>query len=135
LRSIFAEEFKVLAPSVQSILSTNVPIADFTREDWEKFNNATHCHMCKKPFAPDDTRVRNHCYLTGWYKGPAHSNCNINYKDLHCIPVVFHNLSGYDAHFIIKKIATTYEGQVDLLRIMKEKYILFTKNVNKKHRR
>jgi len=35
---------------------------------------------------------------------------------LHCIPVTFHNLSGYDGHFIIKEIATAYEEQVELLR-------------------
>jgi len=42
---------------------------------------------------------------------------------------VFHNLSGYDAHFIIKEIATAYDGHVELLPITKEKYISFTKNV------
>ncbi|KYQ47054.1 hypothetical protein ALC60_13929, partial [Trachymyrmex zeteki] len=126
----FAEELKNLAHSVQSIISANVPMVDFTRDDWEKFNSASHCHVCEKPFTPDDTRVRDHCHLTGRYRGPAHTNCNLNYKDSHCIPVVFHNLSGYDAHFIIKEIATAYEGRVDLLPIIKEKYILFTKHVN-----
>ncbi|KYN10461.1 hypothetical protein ALC57_17400, partial [Trachymyrmex cornetzi] len=60
----------------------------------------------------------------------AHSNCNLNYKNSFNIPVVFHNLSGYDAHFIIKEIATAYEGQVDVLPITKEKYISFTKHVD-----
>ena len=77
----------------------------------------------------DDTRVRDHCHLTGRYRGPAHSNCNLNYKDTYCIPIVFHNLSGYDAHFIIEEIATAFEGRIDLLPITKEKYISFTKNV------
>ncbi|KYN30345.1 hypothetical protein ALC57_00191 [Trachymyrmex cornetzi] len=44
--------------------------------------------------------------------------------------VVFHNLSGFDAHFIIKEIATAYDGQVDVLPITKEKYILFAKHVD-----
>jgi len=68
-------------------------------------------------------KTRNHCHLTRRFKDPAHSNCNLNYKYLHCVSVIFHNLSGYNAHFIIKKIATVYEGQVDLLPITKEKYI------------
>jgi len=87
----FAEELRVLTHSVQSILSTNVPMADFTRDDWEKFNSTTHCHVCEKSFALDDTRVRDYYHLTGRYRSLAHSNCNINYKDSHCIPVVFHN--------------------------------------------
>ncbi|KYM93653.1 hypothetical protein ALC62_15744 [Cyphomyrmex costatus] len=127
--SWFADELKNLAHSVQSIISTNVPM-DFTRDDCEKFNSATHCHVCEKPFAKDDKRARDHCHLTGRYRGPAHSNCNLNYKDSRCIPVVFHNLTGYDAHFIIKEIATAYEGHVDFLPITKEKYISFTKHVD-----
>jgi len=68
--------------------------------------------------------------ISGRYRGPAHSNCNLNYKNLFYIPIVFHNLSGYDAHFIIKEIATAYEGHVDVLPITKEKYISFTKHVD-----
>ena len=52
----------------------------------------------------------------------AHLNCNLNYKNLFYIPIVFHNLSGYDMHFIIKEIATAYDGHVDLFSITKEKY-------------
>ncbi|KYN29064.1 hypothetical protein ALC57_01510 [Trachymyrmex cornetzi] len=84
----------------------------------------------EKPFASDDTRVRDHCHLTGKYRGPAHTNCNLNYKNSYTIPVVFHNLSGYDAHFIIKEIATAYDGHVELLPITQEKYISFTKDLN-----
>jgi len=122
----FTEQLRDLVHNVKTTITANVLMVDF---DYEKFNSVTHCHVCEKPFAPDDTRVRDHCHLTGQYRGPAHSNCNLNYRDLHYIPIVFHNLSGYDAHFIIKEIATAYEGQVDLLPITKEKYISFTKNV------
>jgi len=43
--------------------------------------------------------------------------------------MVFYNLSGYNAHFIIKEIPMAYEGHVELHPITKEKYISFTKNV------
>ena len=36
----FTEELSNLAHSVESILSANVPMADFTRDDWQ-FNSAT----------------------------------------------------------------------------------------------
>ncbi|KYN44383.1 hypothetical protein ALC56_01170, partial [Trachymyrmex septentrionalis] len=63
------------------------------------------------------------------YRGPAHSRCNLQYQDTYVIPVFFHNLAGYGAHFIIKDIANSFEGRVDVLPITKENYISFTKHV------
>lgn len=54
---------------------------------------------------------------------------NVNYKDSYVVPVVFHNLSGYNSHFIIKEIATAFESKINLLPINKEKCISFTKRV------
>ncbi|XP_024868174.1 uncharacterized protein LOC112452288, partial [Temnothorax curvispinosus] len=116
----FVEELNGLAHRVKNILSDIVCMVDLTRDEWETFHSATKCHICKEPFAPDDNRVRDYCHLTGRYRGPAHSTCNLNYKDSHFIPVVFHNLSGYDAHFIIKEIAAAFEGKIDVLPITKE---------------
>jgi len=66
----FAEELRVLAHNVHSILSANVPM-EITRDDLEKFNSAMYCHVCEKPFAPYDTRVRDHCHLTRRFRGSA----------------------------------------------------------------
>jgi len=57
----FVEKLRGLAHNIKTIISANVPIADFTRDNFKKFNTATHCHMCEKLFAPDDTWVRDHC--------------------------------------------------------------------------
>ncbi|KYN36507.1 hypothetical protein ALC56_09142, partial [Trachymyrmex septentrionalis] len=67
--------------------------------------DVTRCYICEKHSrrTRDDTRIRDHCHLTGRYRGPEHSNCNFNYKNSLYIPIVFYNLSGYDAHFIIRK--------------------------------
>jgi len=73
-----------------------------------------------------NVRARRHDHLTDRYIGPAHSNCNLNYKYSHYIPVVFHNLSiSYNAHFVIKEITTVYEEQIDLLPIKKEKLFIY----------
>ena len=71
----------------------------------EKFKSATHCHVCKKPVRGD--KVRDHCHFTGQFRGAAHNHCNLRYKiDNHRykLPIVFHNLRGYDAHLIFQKL-------------------------------
>ena len=44
--------------------------------------------------------VRDH--YTGEYRGAAHIICNLKYNVPKNIPIVFHNGSNYDYHFIIK---------------------------------
>ncbi|XP_070169332.1 uncharacterized protein [Polyergus mexicanus] len=125
----FVKELHDLALRAKTILDIDAPMTNLTSDEWERFVNATRCSICEKPFELGDARVRDHCHLTGRYRGPAHSNCNLNYKDTYVIPVFFHNLSGYDAHFIIKDVANAFPGSVEILPITKETYISFTKNV------
>ena len=68
-------------------------------------------------------RVRDHCHYTGIYRDPAHSNCNLNYKESKEIPVVFHNGSVYDYDLIIKELAKEFDGQFYCLGENTEKYI------------
>ena len=50
-------------------------------------------------------KVRDHCHYSGIYRGAAHSLCNLQYKIPSYIPVIFHNLAGYDTHLFIKELA------------------------------
>ena len=78
-----------------------------TKEDEEKFQKAEECHICDKKYTDKDIRVRDHCHITGKYRGSAHQECNlklrVNPKELK-IPVIFHNLRVYDSHFIMQEI-------------------------------
>ena len=69
-------------------------------EDYE-FEEATVCHICELPLLKD--RVKDHCHLTGRYRGAAHNECNLAFKQPKFYPVFFHNLSGYDSHMFIKR--------------------------------
>ena len=70
-------------------------------------------------------KVRDHCHYTGKYRGAAHNICNINYKKPKTIPVIFNNLSGYDAHLFIRKLG----GEISCIANNEEKYISFSKKI------
>ena len=78
-----------------------------TEENEQEFKKATTCHICDKKYTEKDIQVRDHCHITGKFRGSAHQECNlklrINPKEIK-IPVIFHNLRGYDSHFIMQEI-------------------------------
>ena len=74
------------------------------KEQLKEHGNADKCHICFKKFG-DKGKVRDHCHYTGLYRGAAHFACNLHYKIPSYIPVVFHNLAGYDAHLFIRELA------------------------------
>ena len=47
------------------------------------------------------------------------------------IPVIFHNGSNYDYHFIIKELANEFTGQLECLGENKEKYKTFSVSIKK----
>ena len=96
-----------------------------TKKQWKKYKRSTKCHICYKPFTLEDPKVRDHCHYTGLYRGPAHSLCNLRYKIPSYIPVVFHNLSGYDAHLFIRELGA-HTSDMEVIAKNKEDYISFS---------
>ena len=83
-------------------------------EEKESHENQKMCYICEQEFCTDENnkkefklkqKVRDHCHYAGKYRGAAHSICNFRYKIPKEIPIVFHNGSTYDYHFIIKQLA------------------------------
>ena len=78
-----------------------------TKEVEKIHNKQKGCYICRKEFNTDDKdkkyhKVKDHCHYTGKYRGAAHDICNLRYKTSKEIPVVFHNVSTYDYHFIMR---------------------------------
>jgi len=69
-------------------------------------------------------RVRDHCHITGKYQGSAHNDCNLKLRlepESINIPVIFHNLKGYDSHFIMQNVKMIQEEIVcDVVRVKKD---------------
>ena len=94
------------------------------------------CYICKKGFSIDDDnkkyfKVRDHCHFTRKYRGAAHDVCNLRYKTPKEIPIVIHNGSTYNYHFIIKVLAEEFGGQFECLGENTEKYITFSVPIKK----
>lgn len=85
------------------ILNTNKGMI-MTPDDIEDFNFSDNCFYCNKAFYSFETKVRDHDHLNGKYRGAAHNDCNLQAKRINFVPVIFHNLSGYDAHLFIKQL-------------------------------
>ncbi|XP_041366673.1 uncharacterized protein LOC121381425 [Gigantopelta aegis] len=96
-------------------------------------DNAHNNHKLRNPFS----KVRDHDHLTGVYRGAAHSKCNLQYQfrknkgkksklNEFFIPVVFHNLKGYDSHLIMKYLNKSVKQNLSCLANNLEKYISFS---------
>jgi hypothetical protein len=102
---------------------------------------ATHCYICEQKLIRREdcandldytcfethglNPVRDHCHITGKYRGAAHSKCNLQHQVPDFYPVVIHNLAGFDAHLFIKEL----KGKIKCIPTTDEKYISFTREV------
>ena len=69
-------------------------------------------------------------YYKGEYRGAAHSICNLKYSAPKEIPIVFHNGSNYDYHFMIKELTEEFK-QFTCLGENPEKYFIFSLLIKK----
>ena len=98
-------------------------------EEEERFHLANSCWICNKLLDVGEDKVRDHCHTTGKYRGASHWSRNINLKMSKTIPVIFHNLKGYDSHLIIKEVSK-FDVKVSVIPNGLEKYMAFTINRN-----
>ena len=120
LQALREEEQKI------KLVLANPKAMVMTREDWKAHRHATNCHVCEKSLEMDS--VHDHCHITEKYWGAAHSTCNLKLRlspKTTTIPVVFHNLRGYDCHLLMQAISKV-EGKVSCISNNTEKYISFS---------
>ena len=96
----------------------------FSVADSLAYTNATTFHICTKPLTGDDS-VRDHCHITGIYRGAAHSICNLQYRvnpKSWKLPIIIHNLKSYDGHLIVKALKSEF-GKVRVIPQNMERYL------------
>ena len=73
----FLSELQKEEKHINDILSHPAPIMMMPADTLD-FDAATRCHICSNDLGAD--KVRDHCHLTGAYRGAAHSECNLQYR-------------------------------------------------------
>ena len=76
-------------------------------------------------FTKENNKVRDHCHVTGKYRGPACNKCNLQLKLTHTIPVIFHNLKGYDSHLLLQELGR-FKREINVIPNNTEKYMSFS---------
>lgn len=105
-----------------------------TAEQEKAHAEATKCAVCDFYLSAD--KVFDHDHMTGIYRQALHQECNIQLrpkfadrkKTKTIIPVIFHNLRGYDVHLILKRFKRRFFdcGDIKCVPNNMEKYISFT---------
>ena len=85
---------------------------------------ALNCCICNDFVAVSP--VIHHCHATGKILGRAHSNCNLRAQRKRILHVLFHNLSGYDAHHILKSLIVRPGEKLWAISRTDEVYISFS---------
>ena len=95
----------------------------------ERFQLSDKCWICDKLFDAENNKVKDHCNITGKYRGSAHWSCNVNLKLNRKVSVIFNNLRGYDSHLIMQEI-NKFNIELNVIPNGLEKYTAFTINNN-----
>ncbi len=124
---------------IYEILKNPLPMV-MTESDKNQHEKAEKCYACEDVFGTVCgmnkktkepiivKKCRDHCHITGKYRGAACNKCNLRMRVPMFVPVLFHNLEGYDSHLFVKSLGLV-EGDIRCIPKTDEKYISFSKNV------
>ena len=104
--------------------NTNLTI---NKEEKYLFQQSNSCSICGKLIDNDDKKVRDHCHVTGKFRGAAHQSCNINFQLTKKVSVIFHNLRGYNSHLIFSEF-NKFDVKINVIPNGLEKCMTFFLN-------
>ncbi len=123
----FVEFLESELDAIHKILDTEIPIK-MTPRDEKDFRDVKKCYACGVKIGNDkEKKVRDHCHLTGKYRGASCNSCNLRMRVPKFIPVLFHNLEGYDSHLFVKSLGYNTNENIRCIPKTDEKYISLSK--------
>ena len=96
-----------------------------TSEEEERlFQQSNNCWICERLINHEGEKVRDHCRVTGKFRGAAHRNCNKDLQFTKKVPLIFHNLRGYNSHLIFSEL-DKFDVKISVIPNGLEKYMAF----------
>ena len=98
------EEVEYCKRMVKRHFNKNLKMTD---EDMDDINRSNKCYICNEKYVEGVKHIKDHCRITENYLGSAHDACCSKLRmnpDKIRVPVIFHNLRGYDSHLIMQQI-------------------------------
>ena len=87
----FVQAIEILSKMITA--TSRKKLIPLTSKEEYIFNRSKCCLVCKKPFFEEENKerykVKDHCFYTDKYRGPAHSKCCEDIQSEKEIPVVF----------------------------------------------
>ena len=128
---LFVETLSEDFEPIYEILKTPRPMI-MSESEKDRHEKSENCYACGDAFGTAKgkkvTKCRDHCHVTGKYRGAACGKCNLRMRVPKFVPVLFHNLEGYDAHLFVKSMGLE-EGDISCIPKTDEKYISFSKDI------
>lgn len=124
----FVETVSDLARKIEEMLKTNKPIV-MTSDEGKTHAECITCNLCKNKFSLHNHKVADHCHLTGQFRQSLCNSCNLKLQSPNFVPCYFHNLTNYDAHFIVTELG--YDSKsINVIPNSEEKFISFSKFIS-----
>ena len=135
---LFVETLSEDLKPIYKILKTPKPMI-MSESEKDQHRKSDSCYACGIEFKADRVndktkkkekiiKCADHCHITGKYRGAACDKCNLRMRVPKFVPVLFHNLEGYDAHLFVKSLGLK-EGDIRCIPKTDEKYISFSKSI------
>ena len=109
-------------------------LLQLTKEELKSHQNTKVCYFCGKRILKrlskslNYWKVRDHCHYIGLYRGAVHSICNLKFNVPNKTPVVLHNCSNYDYHFIMKELANNFRENLNIFGKYRKVQNIFRSN-------
>ena len=115
------EEYKYSKNIMRKHFNKNLILS---KEEEHLFQQSSSCWICRKIINGDNEKVRDHCHVTGKFRGAANWSCNINFQLTERILLIFHNLRGYDSHLIFS-VLHRFDIKISVIPNGLEKYMAY----------